>query len=100
MENPKLRVKEICKERGWTMKQLAEKIGIAPETLTRSVSDGANPTLATLRHIANAFEIEIGDLFVSSITTNHICGYIEVDGEVYSIRNFIDLEMLYNNLKK
>jgi transcriptional regulator with XRE-family HTH domain len=100
MKNQRLRVKEICKERGWTLKQLAEIIGVAPETLTRSISDNANPTLATLRHIANAFEIEIGDLFVNSKTSNQISGHIEVDGEVYSIRKFSDLERLYRKLKK
>jgi len=100
MENDyKLRVKEICKERGWTLRQLAEKMGIAPETLTRSVSDNANPTLATLKHIANALEIEIGELFVSSKTTNHICGHIEVDGEIYSIKSVSELERLSNKLK-
>ena len=98
MENPKLRVKEICKERGWTLKQLAEKMEIVPETLTRAISDNANPTLATLQKIAIALDMEIGDLFVSSKTTNQICGHIEVDGEVYSIKNVSDLERLYNKL--
>ena len=100
MENPKLRVKEICKERGWTLKQLAEKMEIVPETLTRAISDNANPTLTTLQKIAIALDMEIGELFVSSKSTNRICGYIEVDGEVYSIRSFIDLERLFKNLKK
>ena len=100
MENPKLRVKEICKERGLTLKELAEKMKIVPETLTRAISDNANPTLTTLQKIAIALDMEIGELFVSSKTTNHICGHIEVDGEVYSIKNFSDIERLYKNLKK
>jgi len=100
MENPKLRVKEICKERGWTLKQLAEKMEIVPETLTRAISDNANPTLATLHKIAIALDMEIGELFVSSKSTNQICGHIEVDGEVYSIKSVSDLERLYKNLKK
>jgi transcriptional regulator with XRE-family HTH domain len=100
MENPKLRVKEICKERGWTLKQLAEKMEIVPETLTRAISDNANPTLSTLQKIAIALDMGIADLFVSSKSSNQICGHIEVDGEVFSIRNFSDFERLYMNLKK
>lgn len=98
MENPKLRVKEICKERGWTLKQLAEKMEIVPETLTRAISDNANPTLTTLQKIAIALDMEIGELFVSSKTTNRICGHIEVDGEVYSIKSINDLERLNKKL--
>lgn len=100
MENPRLRVKEICKERGWTLKQLAEKMEIVPETLTRAISDNANPTLSTLQKIAIALDIEIADLFVSSKSINKICGYIEVDGEVFSIKSFCDLEKLYKGLMK
>lgn len=100
MENPKLRVKEICKERGLTLKELAEKMKIVPETLTRAISDNANPTLTTLQKIAIALDMEIGELFVSSKISNHICGHIEVDGEVYSIKNVSDLERIYKNLKK
>ena len=99
MENPKLRVKEICKERGLTLKELAEKMKIVPETLTRAISDNANPTLTTLQKIAIALDMEIGELFVSSKTTNHICGHIEVDGEIYSIKSVSELERLSNKLK-
>jgi transcriptional regulator with XRE-family HTH domain len=98
-DNSKLRVKEICKERGWSLKQLAAKMGVAPETLTRAISDNANPTLATLKNIANALEIEIGELFASSNTANQISGHIEVNGEVFSIKSFSDFKRLYNKLR-
>lgn len=98
--NPKLRVKEICKERGLTLKELAEKMKIVPETLTRAISDNANPTLNTLQKIAKALDMEIADLFVSPKSANQIYGHIEVDGEVYSIKNVSDIERLYKNLKK
>jgi len=99
-DNLKLCVKEICKKRGWTLKQLAEKMDVAPETLTRAISDNANPTLATLKNIANALDIEIGELFASSNTANQISGHIEVNGEIYSIKSFNDFERLHEKLKK
>lgn len=95
----KLRVKDICKERGLTLKQLAERIGIAPETLTRSISENANPTLATLRQIANALDLQVVDLFDRTDATHQVFGHIEVDGEVYSIRSIGDLGRLYEGIK-
>ena len=42
-----LRVKEILKERGMKMKDLAEQMDIAPETLTRVLR--GNPQFSTLK---------------------------------------------------
>lgn len=54
-------VKHLCKEKGITLKDLAEKIGIARESLTRAL-DG-NPTLSTIQGIATALDVNITDLF-------------------------------------
>ena len=57
----KLRVKEICKEKGITQKQLAEKIGVAEISLSRSIN--TNPTLSTMENIATALGVELVELF-------------------------------------
>lgn len=56
-----LRVKEICKAKGITQKQLAEQMGIAEISLSRSIN--TNPTLSTLENIAKALGVEITELF-------------------------------------
>ena len=56
-----LRVKEILKERGIKMKELAEKMEIAPESLTRALQN--NPRFSTLQSIANALGLPVHDLF-------------------------------------
>lgn len=56
-----LRVKEICKAKGITQKQLAEQMGIAEISLSRSIN--TNPTLSTLENIAKALGIEVTELF-------------------------------------
>lgn len=56
-----LRVKEICKEKGLQMQELADKLGITRITLTRNIS--GNPTISTLESIAAALNVEIVDLF-------------------------------------
>ena len=60
------RVKELCKEKGITMKDLAEKkLGITPTGLSKSLGQNY-PQLQTLERIANALEVELTDLFVRS----------------------------------
>ena len=56
-----LRVKEILKERGMKMKELAEIMGIVPETLTRALQQ--NPRYSTLRKIATNLGVQMRDLF-------------------------------------
>lgn len=97
---PQLRVKEICKEKGMTLKQLAEKMDIAPETLTRAISENANPTLVTLNKIASSLGVGFDDLLIASRSANQIYGHIEANGEVYRIRNLTDLEVLCDKLRK
>lgn len=56
-----LRVKDILKERGMKMKELAEIMKIAPETLTRALQN--NPQYKTLKTIADTLGISVRDLF-------------------------------------
>lgn len=69
-----LRVKEITKEKGITMGDLAEKMGVVRESLSRAIN--GNPTLETLNKIAIALEVSISELFddktqVGDITLIH-----------------------------
>ena len=52
-----MRIKEVCKEKGITVSQLAEKMGIKQESLSRAIN--GNPTLETLERIANALEVDV-----------------------------------------
>ena len=56
-----LRVKEILKERGIKMKELALQIGITPESLTRALQ--GNPQYSTLKAIAQKLGVSMRDLF-------------------------------------
>ena len=56
-----LRVKEILKERGLSQKDLAAKMGVADISLSRSIN--GNPSMDTLIKIAEALEVEMGELF-------------------------------------
>ena len=71
----KFRIKEIGKEKGMTMEQIAGILDITPNTLTRNIN--GNPTIETLEKIANALDVPVSDLFEQpgqDIITCPYCG--------------------------
>jgi len=66
-----LRVKELCKEKGLQMQELADKLGITRITLTRNIS--GNPTISTLENIAAALGVSVPELFAPQPTNTITC---------------------------
>ena len=66
-----LRVKELCKEKGLQMQELADKLGITRITLTRNIS--GNPTISTLENIAVALGVSVPELFTPQPTNTITC---------------------------
>ena len=72
----RLRVKEICKSQGKTLKELAGALGITEVALRKSLA--GNPTIATLERIASALNIAIVDLFnIPAPCTHETCSAID-----------------------
>ena len=61
-----LRIKEVIKERGMTITELADKMGINRVNLSNMVN--GNPTVETLNKIADALEVSGTELFEQSKT--------------------------------
>ena len=74
------------------MKEFAEQIGVAPETLTRALNN--NPQYSTLKQIADGLGVEVRDLFVTSSKEAEIDGYIEFEKKVYRIKTRDDFNTL------
>ena len=55
-------VRILCKQQGITMKELAERMQIAPESLSRAIN--GNPQLSTIRKIAECLNVEVVYLFI------------------------------------
>jgi len=98
-KNKMLQVKRICKQQGITLKQLAERMDVSPETVTRILSENGNPTLSTLVNIAKALSVEVYELFDNFNEDMVVRGYLEVGGQMHRINNFNDLQSIYNKLK-
>jgi len=93
-----LRVKNICKQQGITLKQLAERMDVSPEAVTRMLSDNGNPTLSTLVNIAKALNVQVYELFDDFNVDLLVRGYLEVGDKIHRINNFNDLQTVYNKL--
>ncbi len=56
-----LRVNEICKAKGITLKDLAQKLGVTYQSLYANLN--GNPTLSKLNEIARALGVDVVELF-------------------------------------
>lgn len=54
-------IKNIAKEKGYTMMRIADELGINRVTLAQSLN--GNPTLHRLQEIANVLGCSVGDFF-------------------------------------
>lgn len=91
-----MRIKEVCKEKGITVSQLAEKMGIKQESLSRAIN--GNTTLETLERIANALEVDVPELFTSS-SSGGIIGVIRIRDTNYNINSVPDLSRLLDRIE-
>lgn len=93
-----LRVKNICKQQGITLRQLAERMDVSPEVVTRMLSKNGNPTLSSLVNIAKALGIEVYDLFDNFEADKMVNGYLEVGNKIHRISNLNDLHTVYKKI--
>lgn len=56
------RIKDVIKEKGYTITSLAEKLGIARESLSRML---VSPSYPTLEKISTALDVPMWQLFTS-----------------------------------
>lgn len=91
------RVKELCRQRGMQLKDLASKMGIAPESLSRAIN--GNPQLSTITSIADNLGISISELFAvkEQIPLNAI---IVCRDKTYTAQTLSELKLLVNEIER
>ena len=97
----RFKIKEILKERGMTMQQLSEELGIHRTNLSTSLS--GNPTLSRLEDIAIILDVKVTDLFKeveAGVRQKKLNGFVEFDGEIFRINSIEDLVDLLNKVKE
>ncbi len=92
-----INVKRICKEKGLLMKELAAKLNITPESLTRAIK--GQTQLSTIRNIAAALNVSVAELVKERESTSQILrGYVEIGNN--NIYYFDSLAKLRNILHR
>ena len=93
-ENISHKVKELCRDRGITIKELAEKMDIAPESLSRAIN--GNPQLSTIRKIAEALGVSVTDMFDRS--EDELLAIIVCSGKTYTATTKVKLKEIADAL--
>lgn len=65
------RIKDLCKEKGITIGDLSDKVGIARESISRIIG-GNNTSTDTLQRIASALNVHISELFEKDTPNDNI----------------------------
>lgn len=94
-----LRVKEIAKEKGLTIADVASKMNMHSPALSRIIN-GGNTTIETLQRIADVLEVDIVELFEKSETNNITIGIIKHNNKTYEVNSIDDIEKLLIELKQ
>lgn len=88
------RVKELCTEQGITLKELSEKMGIKPESLSRALN--GNPQLSTLENIAKTLEVEVAELLTGGRSDEPLASdftaLVVKDGKTYLFHSESELK--------
>ena len=89
------RIKELAKEKGLSMVDIAQKIGISPVNLSASLN--GNPTLARLQEVAGILNCNVSDLFVDK--PREVWGHLDFNGKTYRIESLEDLLFVTEKIK-
>ncbi|MFI2744191.1 helix-turn-helix domain-containing protein [Zhouia sp. PK063] len=76
-------IKDVIKRKGYSVTTLAEKLGMTQVSLSRIIN--GNPTVETLEKIANALEVDVKDLFASTMEHESETLYINKEGKYIPI---------------
>ncbi len=87
-------VKEIIKQKGYTIEDVAKKMEIKRESLSRAIN--GNPTLDTLKKIADALDVSVPELFAPQ-SGSDFTALIDNGGE---LKRFDSAEELKRFLEK
>ena len=91
-----IRIKEICKEKGITLEDLAKRLGILRTSLSQALSRNSFST-DKLSDIANALDVPIWQLFASSeevAGNGEFIAFIKDGVNIYHANSWQELEKL------
>lgn len=91
-----LRIKEVIKEQGTTVQELADKMGISRVGLSQHIN--GNPSVEVLERIAAALNVPITELFNAG-TNEELTALIQHKGDYYKATTIAELEGIVGKIK-
>lgn len=89
-----LRIKEVIKEQGTTVQELADKMGISRVGLSQHIN--GNPSVEVLERIASALNVQVLDLFEKS--SDEVIGAVRIGDSTHVINSKDDIKKLAEKL--
>ena len=89
-----LRIKDICREQGIMLKELAKQLGLTEVGLSKSIN--GNPTIGRLEEIANALGVPVTELFDKS--SDEVVGAVRIGKDTHVINSKDDIKKLADKL--
>ena len=89
-----LRIKDICREQGIMLKDLAKQLGLTEVGLSKSIN--GNPTIGRLEEIANALGVPVTELFDKS--SDEVVGAVRIGKDTHVIKSKDDIKKLADKL--
>lgn len=80
----KIIIRETLKEKGISIKELAQKMGVTPSAISQLLAN-PNPSIQQLERIAKVIGVDIMDLFAQDYS--YINGYFETEGVIHPVKN-------------
>ena len=74
-------LKEICRRKGLSLTDVANRMGASPSNLLSSVK--GNPTISKIQDIANALQVSVSELL--TMRPEKATGVAIIDGQVYQV---------------
>lgn len=89
-----LRIKDICREQGIMLKDLAKQLGLTEVGLSKSIN--GNPTIGRLEEITNALGVPVTELFDKS--SDEVVGAVRIGKDTHVINSKDDIKKLADKL--
>lgn len=77
-----MNIKQTIKDKGYTIQDVADKIGVNRVTLTNTIS--GNPTYKKMKQIADAIGCNVTDFFSDEVECDDFASYIRYHGIHYT----------------
>ncbi len=84
-------ISKLIKEKGYTIDEVAKKMGVSRISVAKTIAIGANPTVATLERIADAIGCKVSDFFADDLTEEEEKGdIVTIQGRRYLVKPLED----------